>query len=482
MYRILAFSLDLLNTKKCNINDLAFINKLASNIFGMFAGVTRSTAHRIKTWPEDIHGSIGYWNNAFNVINNPLELCEHTFRVAKDAMQSDERRKYFPNILTDVNAIFDVKFMKLPVYKIDGTTGKFIGTNVSFNNDKYGLIVQSNGRRATYLPGVFPNIKWNKIKEYLLQKASITNDNVIFVAYEVERYHIKIADYYYTILKTKESALFSYLACNFVHFIENSIGDMVPFSVDKTKHVEVNPDEDVRNVGTLVDIKDIIFSLCQTRILSDKSIKLLHKTALYYLKKYKNSPDSLRQASTFLLSLLRIEEDHGFDYKTEIEDIETYLYSKLNLMEVQFELGEALTALQANYPTKEQQHILDHYFTLLRDPLNIFELNWQAQFLKTRQIAKAPHPQETTKRHKLLKQLLELVKAFDIMTETNYIAVAFEALCVLNPDDTDYLASLFNQLMERCDVERGLFMFINGTSRIDISGHIYRGMINLYSQ
>jgi len=41
------------------------------------------------------------------------------------------------------------------------------------------------------------------------------------------------------------------------------------------------------------------------------------------------------------------------------------------------------------------------------------------------------------------------------------------------------LTFLFNKLMERCDVDRGLFMFNDGSARIDISGHVYRGMINL---
>lgn len=218
------------------------------------------------------------------------------------------------------------------------------------------------------------------------------------------------------------------------------------------------------------------------RFLSKKTIKLLHEDATHYLTKYHKNPNSMRQAATFLLSLLRIEKEYGFsEYDDDIEKISKHLYRDLDKMEIQFELGEALSALQMNNPNVEQQKVLDTKLKDLREPENVFELNWHAQFLKSRRNMKIPCSDSEEQKYKnLLKLLHNFIEKFSKNIETNYLAVAFEAYSALTHNKNEStLTFLFNKLMERCDVDRGLFMFNDGSARIDISGHVYRGMINL---
>ena len=110
--------------------------------FGVFVGVTRSKEQSLDEWPYDIHGSIGHWDVNFKKMS-AIDLCENAFRVGRSAVQSDNRRSYFPLPLqSDPNALLDIKFMRLPLRRLSGVDGRFLDNNGEpFNNRTLGLIV-----------------------------------------------------------------------------------------------------------------------------------------------------------------------------------------------------------------------------------------------------------------------------------------------------------------------------------------------------
>jgi hypothetical protein len=70
--------------------------------------------------------------------------------------------------------------------------------------------------------------------------------------------------------------------------------------------------------------------------------------------------------------------------------------------------------------------------------------------------------------------------------ETNYIAVAFEALCFVytstHKETVLYtLFKLFVELEKRKKSCGVFYVFLDGTARVDISGHIYNGFFQLHN-
>jgi hypothetical protein len=408
------------------------------NYFGVFVGVTRSKAQSIPDWPQNIHGSIGYWDRKFQCIE-PEPLCMHTHRVAFDAVFNDDRKKYFPSLLTDVDAVLDVKFMCLPIKDVDATTGLFVDGS-PFTNNEWGLLVQTNtGRGATFLPKVYIDATWSTIKAHVVSKAGLSGEEgVRFFAYHTKRHSQSLCVIYSL---TSPERLLAKFGCCFIKFVNQCADECahVPYAVTANQTVVYDETQDVRNIATLLDIRRLSSVLpCKARTFSS-DIK-------HYVHKYTRQPTEMRQASTFLLPLL--QELNIFPrLQTKIVH---RLSTELSAMEPEFELGEALVALKVRQP--------------MRTPRSVFELNWQAQAVGSSD---------------LCDQLRAYVLGFTERTETNYLAVAFEAACALHMSTT--LRALFCKLMARYDETRGLFKFLDGSSRIDIAGHVYRGLLSRQS-
>ena len=45
--------------------------------FGVFVTVKRSEKQRLKKWPEDIHGCIGYWEEHYKKLNKLFEISKY---------------------------------------------------------------------------------------------------------------------------------------------------------------------------------------------------------------------------------------------------------------------------------------------------------------------------------------------------------------------------------------------------------------------
>jgi len=166
------------------------LSTIPKNAFGVFCTIRRSKLHKLPTYPEDIHGCIGYWSQDYSIIT-PKALLQHLIDVGRSAMYKDERRTYFPPIETDTNATIEIDFMLLPTIPINPATGQ-LQNGDQFANSKYGLIVfdNSNMSRATFLPHVFPDtILWQDIKGKVISKAgtSTSNTNNNFLAYKIKQ-------------------------------------------------------------------------------------------------------------------------------------------------------------------------------------------------------------------------------------------------------------------------------------------------------
>jgi hypothetical protein len=433
---VFAYALGFSNAKNCGDN-VSNMEKYTGRYFGVFAGVTRSVRHTLPSWPVNIHGSIGYWDEEFNMVS-PVDLCNHAFRVAFDAVFHDDRRRYFPELLTDVNAVLDIKFMCMPVRDVDAATGKFVDDGSMFSNNTWGLIVQNNVHRATYLPGVYMDTPWNAIKASVQSKAKVMRgEKARFIAYRTKRTSATLKQIYEYLLRASPSLVIKALGCHFISF--SNTCQHVPYSVTADKQILYDESQDVRNVASLLDIQQLAELVpCKTNLF-ESDIK-------HYIIKYISRPAAMRQASTFLLTLLR----HKKKSPRLQRCIAGHLISGLSSMESEFELGEALVALQMQVQ--------------MRTPQSIFELNWQAQ---------------ASPRTELRYQLRTFMADFTRSTETNILAVAFEAACALRMHAS--IASLFSHLMRRYDAERGLFMFRDGSARIDITGHVHRGLMMLAS-
>jgi AMMECR1 domain-containing protein len=164
------------------------LSTIPKNAFGVFCTIRRS--QKLPTYPEDIHGCIGYWSSDYSIVP-PTKLLQHLIDVGRSAMYKDERRTYFPSIETDSNAIIEIDFMLLPTIPINPVSGQ-LENGDQFANSKYGLIVSDNNNmsRATFLPHVFPDtISWQDIKGKVISKAGATtsNTNNKFLAYQIKQ-------------------------------------------------------------------------------------------------------------------------------------------------------------------------------------------------------------------------------------------------------------------------------------------------------
>ena len=166
------------------------LSTIPKNAFGVFCTIRRSKSHKLPTYPEDIHGCIGYWSQDYSIIT-PKALLQHLIDVGRSAMYEDKRHYSFPPIETDTKATIEIDFMLLPTIPINPVSGQ-LENGDQFANSKYGLIVSDNSNmsRATFLPHVFPDtILWQDIKGKVISKAGATtsNTNNNFLAYKIKQ-------------------------------------------------------------------------------------------------------------------------------------------------------------------------------------------------------------------------------------------------------------------------------------------------------
>lgn len=449
-----------LNIKnKKNKTDNKIIERfIPDRTFGVFVSVERSKYHKLKSWPEDIHGCIGYWDKEYNQLDNQT-IINKIKEVAYSATWQDERRFYFKSIYLDIYAKYKIYFMLQDVFKINNETGTIENTNEIFNNSKYGLIVESQGHHATYLPDVFPDEPWSNIKRSLLNKADIGNiRQVNFYGY---RAHIV------------SKSLFDYLILPVKATIEKIYKDFIPYELVNNK-VIVDVHQDVRNLGTIYDIlkmEDYGYQL------NNQVKQKMVNNVEYYVNKYQQNKDSnMKQASIFLLLNLDKLKIHLDVQETIVRD----LLQNLDKMEEDFELGEAIYALSTIGKIDKDNNIFEKIYSSKKvyEPTknDIFRYNWHTKCLRLFKTDYVKYLAESIKK---------IVSEFTDNEETNYYAVALEAMTSFYKYINSEAYDDFDKLIEKMIIllnnrkRDGLYEFTNKTIRLDITGHVLNCYYNL---
>ena len=439
-------------------NESDIIKTLPKNAFGIFSTVRR--ARKVKSYPIDIHGCIGYWDNNFTSLNKST-LYNNLLRVAYDSVWTDTRNKYFTPIETDPDTALELDFMLNPIYNIHKNTGIIAGLNAPFRNKTFGIIIQTKDKaqKATYLPGVFPNISWDNMIISLKSKANITSNDFQLFAY-------KITQIKSTFLSILTSEIFTYNCIfNFSRLLIDNMKLNLPFPfiyACKNNILEWNNNDDVRNISTLSDVFKYI-NLYPDIATNTEFKNVKHKifTILQNIDQY----------SSQSLSCL------GYIYKAfNIKNAffcEKLLHD-LPFSENDFEKPEIVIGLNnAGCLVNEKQHPLTYY-----PSDSIFKMNLIIHTLVS--FNKKP----SRKLVVILENKIDEILSNKKNTETNFIAVAFEALCLVNKiyNKTHLLHKIFELFFELEQRRTGcnvLYTFLDKTARVDITGHIINGFVEL---
>ena len=476
----------------CNIFDIPsfFINKeylenciKINDCFGIFVTIKRSQEYKLEEFPHDIHGCIGKFNYPFNILKNDV-ILDNIVSCAKSAAYEDGRREYFKNpLLLDSSAIIELSFLVLPSYDIDASSGMINEISTQFNNDDFGIIAISEDDKkmatATFLPKVFEiNTPWNEIKSRLLEKGNITSAK--FKSYYVHKYSKKIFD---IINENYISKLFT----NISKFFNKNYKDNIPYAIIKSNdnnnyNIICNHDEDVRNIATLNDLMVIEKHI---HVLSLDVIKNIQRDVDKYINKY-NDEIIIRQSLSFLTLVNKNKEISINICKS--------LLSKINDMEKDFELGQALIAIiNCNYNDETNQIIKNTLDNMMADLKNresynlndIFRINWQTKALFSYYLKNKDDDNIVEHFNLLIILIINLISQNinDIIElETNYLAVLFECMSTIYKYDSNinilnnYLYFIFILLQKRFSIF-GLYMFKDHSARIDITGHCVQGFV-----
>ena len=439
-------------------NERDIINLCPKNVFGVFSTVRR--AHKIKSYPIDIHGCIGYWDTNFNTLNK-ITLYNNLLRVAYDSVWTDNRNHYFTPIETDPETALELDFMLNPIYSINKNSGIIIELNTIFTNTKFGIIIQTTDKtqKATYLPNVFPNISWKNMIISLKNKANITTNDFELFAYKITQIKSKF-------INILTSEIFTYSCIfNFSRILIDNIKLELKYPfiyACKNNILEWNTNDDVRNIATLSEIFKYI------NLYPDIATKTEFKNIK---QKILNILQNIDQYSSQALSF--------FGYIYQLFNINKELFCNkllkdLPFSENEFEKPEIIIGLNKSgciYNEKE-------YLLTYNSNDSIFKMNWTIQTLNS--FNKKP----SNKLIIILENKIDDILINKKNIETNYLAVAFEALCFVYKSKIkktllNKIFEVFFELEQRKNCYNVLYTFLDKTARVDITGHIMNGFVEL---
>lgn len=465
------------------------------NCFGIFVTIKRSKKQQLLEYPYDIHGCIGRYDiNPNNILDNET-ILNNIISSAKSAVYEDDRSKYYKEpLFLDSDATIELSLMKTPLLDINNINGLINGELTKpFNNEEYGIIVinETTNKTATFLPKVFnKNTSWDDIKKHLLEKANI--ESGIFKAYKIEKYEKKL----FNIINTN---YINKIFRNISEFFNKNYNEHIPFAIIKSKenndiyNILFSKEEDVRNIATL---NDLIEMDNKVNLLNINVIKNIERDIDYYIKRYNNDEEIVRQALSFLILVNKNKEISN--------SICNKLLTNINNMERDFELGQALIAIIKcgdNNDINVKKIIKNNINNMMLDLLNrksynindVFRINWQTKALITYFTINKNKSEEDCVDH--FNLLINIIT--DILTdsinrkqlselETNYLAVCFECLSSIykyeknNSKINNYIFYIFLLLQSRFSIF-GLYMFNDHTARIDITGHCVEGFVQYFT-
>jgi AMMECR1 domain-containing protein len=496
------------------INDANLENAAQSKLsessksrFGVFVTLHRNENEIQLDDPgaRQIHGCIGHWSPRYQSMT-PAELVEMVQQLAQDVRTKDYRRLNFDtDVDQDASATLEISFMNLPLREMDDASPE---TKTHFSNRKQGILVDSgSGKRATYLPGVFPNASWAYISQSLRQKAGLGRTTAArFYAYDATVVTFPV----YEVLFSARSA--SYLRTDVAFFYLKHYADFVPYEYNAaTRVATINESDAVRNVAC---IGDVIGFAHDYKVVFENT-PILPNLEHYY-QKWLKAPTAYRQASIYLIRAYYRLGVH----RSRVQLMSSQLYAALdrNALEPRFEMGEAVSVL-AQVPVPRVK-ALKRALDLMREravdmlhagttPLdNVFELNWQSQSVhqlfkleprapmapRAPRASNASNASKSYVDHALLlfsvfvKTAQRTITRLDSL-ETNYLAVIYECLSNLdavmvlheNHREHDQTAMVHDEIRNQRlryfaalrRGEYGLYYFKDGkTARLDITGHV----------
>ena len=481
--------------------------------FGVFVTLYRNDSGLLLDDMDahQIHGCLGHWSAKYQSIDS-AELVAMTQQLAHDVRTNDDRRKNFStDVDQDASATIEISLMNLPLREMD------VKSQIQFSNKKHGLLVDSgNGKRATYLPGVYPNASWTYISQSLRQKAGIDRTTAArFYAYDTTVISFQVYDVLFSAMSL------SYLRTDVAFFYLKNYADFVPYKYNATTHTaSMDTKEAVRNIACINDV----IGFAQDYKAAFQGKPILSNLEQYYQKWLKN-PDEYQQASIFLVQAYHKLGVH----RSRIQMMCGPLYYALarNVLEPKFEMGEAVVVL-AQLPTPRIKS-LKRVITLMREradymldakttPLdNVFELNWQSQSvyqLFKMEMSTSSSASRTSSAHmnEFMKYTDHAMLLFHILIktaqrtitqlsslETNYLAVIYECLSnleavmvlsekqmshglgrtrkydlrMVHDEIRNQRLHYFSALVKMRRGEYGLYYFKDGKqARLDITGHV----------
>jgi AMMECR1 domain-containing protein len=444
-----------------------------NKLFGVFATLSRFGNH------DNIHACLGNWSTDYSAMP-PEKIYQMLQTLALDVRTKDSRRlQYNTDIDQDPKASVQFSFMTLPLLPVNSKG--HLPSGEPFDNKKYGLIVQLENIRATYLPGVFPNAAWPNIEKSLMNKAGLpATTTPAFYAYTTVVVEFEI----YDTLFSKNSL--SFLNADVAMFYQKYYTDFVPFQYDSVKHqVTIDPSENVRNAAALSDV--IQLSKRFPTLLQASEKPILENLDFYY-EQWLNDQRSMRQPAIFLYK--------AYKYLQQLKRaqlLQDSLLNDINKLEPQFALGEAVSSLASSKSEKLFQacQFMRRRLYELSTTLNtVFELNWQSQSVYAMmQFSSAEWEAEWKPFFEgfaveLVNKMLFILSSLEQRTnslsslETNYLVVIYECLSYLEkmvgPHEGIRQNRLwfFTTLLQQRRGPFGLYYFNNSSvARLDLTGH-----------
>lgn len=454
---------------------------LPTSTFGVFVTTREDEDH--------LYGCLG--NFDMNSIPSKQKILGFLQSLSFESANNDVRfvqtKNHVP-LEQNVNATFEVSLMQQPMMKINPQTGEFFHRGrekIVFHNHDFGVIYRSNtGRTTTFLPNVFPDGDWSTMLVKLKEKSG-TNGPL----------H---GDFFaFSTISIKDSIRHVLFSTNYLSFyISESVMtikmlfekvDYVPYMVQRNT-VEKNELQYVRNIATLYDL--LRFNLTNDKKLDELIMK--NVTSLEPLIKESMLHGRLMEYSALGFYLLCL---HHIDNKNPLVPmIKQFLFQNIHQIPKEYQLPECLIALCRSFPTEKEKKLLESKLDMLITPFKnrrslqtdtIFQMNWIAKYIYTVHQTiglPKPFPQEWI-RNLQDKMILFQKNIHTNTTETNEIAVCFEGLCSLfcvspSNDTMNHIWTLFLDLNRRR--KDFLFSFLDGTFRIDITGHVLNGCYVLF--
>jgi hypothetical protein len=386
--------------------------------------------------------------------------------VSADTVTGDSRLTHFGPLEKDPGSQLEIDFMQLPVQTVDQRTGHLNGE--PFSNRTHGLIVQSktDQRRATYLPGVFPDLDWSNLLVSLKNKAGIAaTEQVDAIAYGVLQLRITLLDL------LRDGIVHYFSGLKFARFlIENQAAGAkypLPYAVTcSTGQIHWNETDDVRNIATLAELT--ASAEHYPDILEDNERRSLEAAAVRILQENTASA----QALSFLGWLCpRLPEAVSQRFCSKLR-------SRLASAEAEFEAPEIRIGLMAAgcFPSKPPERST-------WESASIFGINWHLKTLEA--YGEKPSPEVVAA---LVSRSGDILRGKD--SETNFLAVAFEAMGVVSrlaPGSAEFstngrLAGMAFELFYELESRKArcgasvLYPFMDGTARVDITGHVHSAL------